>query len=487
MILTAENIILVGSALLFFSIIAGKTGYRFGVPTAMFFMLVGILAGAENVGGISFTDPRIAQFIGIVALNFILFTGGLTTSWSETKPIFWQGISLATLGVLLTAVFIGIFVYLIMPDFGFIEALLLGSIVSSTDAAAVFSVMRAKNLGLKNNLKPMLEFESGSNDPMAYFLTITCISLITGKISGFGETIPLFIMQLILGLGFGFVWGHFAKYVMNNIKLDYEGLYFVLVIAIMFFSFSLAELIGGNGFLSVYITGLTFGNLNFIHKSTVKRAFDGIAWLMQIVLFLTLGLLLIPADLLVLMGIGNLIAFFVIIFARPVSVFLSLSFIKLKKMSIKDRTFVSWVGLKGAVPIVFATYPMIAELEHSQIIFNLVFFISSISLIAQGTTIPMVAKLLKLDCPLESDEGILDKFVDDEKTMMKEVKITPDSYAYQKALHELDLPKSVIIALISRNKKFIVPDGATILQENDRIKILAEDKESLETALIKLI
>ncbi|MCL2062884.1 MAG: potassium/proton antiporter [Candidatus Cloacimonetes bacterium] len=493
--ITTESIVFVSAVLLFLSIIAGKTGYRFGMPTLLFFLVVGIFAGSEGPNWflqISFNNYNTAQFIGIVALNFILFSGGLSTKWQETKPIFLQGLSLATIGVILTAGITGCLFYYLgvfipsFPQFSFLESLLFGAIVSSTDAAAVFSVLRSKKLGLKNNLKPLLEFESGSNDPMAYILTITCISLITAARVDLGNTIIRFITQLILGLGFGFGWGRLSQHIMNHIKLDYEGLYFVLVIAIMFFSFSIAHIIGGNGFLSVYITGLTLGNLNFMHRNSVLKVFDGFAWLMQIVLFLTLGLLVVPSQLKMLIGVGLIISLFVIIFARPFAVFTSLVFFKLKKMSIIDRLFVSWVGLKGAVPIVFATYPMIEANFNpyvSQTIFNLVFFISSISLIVQGTTIPLVAKFLKVDEPMEDEVGILERFIDDDKTVLKEVKITKKSIVIDRALHELDLPKNIIIAMISRNKKFIIPDGATKLLENDRIKILAEDKESMEAAM----
>jgi len=483
MSISPENVILVVAALLFLSIIAGKTGYRFGMPTLIFFLVVGILAGSEGFGKIEFNNPKVAQFIGIITLNFILFTGGISTDWNEIKPVFWQGLSLSTLGVFLTAIFTGIFFYFLVSSFSFLEALLLGSIVSSTDAAAVFSVLRSKKLGLKNNLKPMLEFESGSNDPMAYFLTITCIALITSTKSGFLETIPFFFMQLIIGIGFGYLWGRCAKHIMNFIRLDYEGLYFVLVIAIMFMSFSFANLIGGNGFLAVYITGLTMGNLNFMHRNSILKSFDGFAWLMQIVLFLTLGLLVFPHELLSLIGVGLAVSVFMIILARPLAVFISLIFFKLKKMTYRDRFFVSWVGLKGAVPIVFAIYPMIENLDKSQTIFNIVFFISSISLMIQGTSIPLVAKLLKIDQPIDDVVGIFDRFIDDEKSMMKEVKISKHSFAVDKPLHELNLPKSVIIALISRHKKFIIPDGASVLQENDRITILSETKECLKEAL----
>ena len=492
---TPDSIILISAILLFLSIIAGKTGYRFGIPTLLFFMFVGILSGSDGPSWflrLTFDNPKTAQFIGTVALNFILFTGGLSTSWQETKPIFWQGLSLSTIGVILTAGITGLFFYSIglvfpaVPQFTLLQSFLLGSIVSSTDAAAVFSVLRSKKLGLKNNLKPMLEFESGSNDPMAYILTISCLSFYMVQELGFISIFLTFLKQLILGLGFGFVWGKLGRLTMNIIKLDYEGLYFVLVISIMLSSYGIANVIGGNGFLSVYITGLTLGNLNFMHRNTILKVFDGFAWLMQVVLFLILGLLVVPSKMIPLVSIGLILSFFMILIARPIAVFLSLSMFRLKQMAIKDRLFVSWVGLKGAVPIVFATYPLVAENfdNHvSQLIFNLVFFISGISLIVQGTSIPLVARLLQVEQPMDDVVGILDRFIDDEKTVMKEVKISKHSFVEDKALHEISLPNSVIVALVQRHGKFIIPNGATVLHKNDRIKLLAEDKESMKEAL----
>ena len=493
--LVPETVVFVIAILLFLSIIAGKTGYRFGMPTLLFFLFVGILAGEEGPSWflrITFNNYKTAQFIGIVALNIILFSGGLATKWHEIKPVFLQGLSLSTIGVVLTAAITGCFFYYLdflfpaMPKFSLLASLLLGAIVSSTDAAAVFSVLGAKRLGLKNNLKPMLEFESGSNDPMAYILTITCISLIMAAKVSVTLTIIKIIVQLLLGLGFGFAWGLLSRKLLNSIKLDYEGLYFVLVIAIMFLSFSIAHVIHGNGFLSVYITGLTLGNLKFIHKRSIIKVFDGFAWLMQIVLFLTLGLLVVPSQLKSLLIMGLTISFFMILIARPLAVFIGLWFFKLKTMCYRDRFFVSWVGLKGAVPIVFATYPMIEsgfDPRVSQTIFNLVFFISSISLIVQGTTIPFVAKLLKVDTPKEDDDVMLDQFINDQEAVQKEIRIRKNSSVIGKAMFELDLPKNSIVAMIYRNKKFIIPDGQTVIYENDKLNVMAENKESLDEAM----
>jgi len=372
MSITTENILLIGSLLLFFSIIAGKTSYRFGVPTLILFLAVGMLAGSEGILGIHFNDPALAQFIGIVSLNFILFSGGLETSWSTIKPVLWQGITLSTAGVLLTAVSLGVFVWTI-TDFTLMEGLLLGAIVSSTDAAAVFSILRSKKLGLKYNLRPTLELESGSNDPMAYVLTIAFLGLVTHPEKSAWSIIPLFIQQMAVGGLTGFLMGKASKLIINRIKLDFEGLYPVLVITLMFFTFASADFLGGNGFLAVYLCAVYLGNHSLIHKKTILKMYDGLSWLMQIILFLTLGLLVFPSHIIPVMGIGLLISAFLILVARPFSVFLSMAFFR---MNFSRRTFISWVGLRGAVPIVFATYPLLAGIDKADMIFNIVFFIS---------------------------------------------------------------------------------------------------------------
>lgn len=250
--LTIENILLVGSILLILSIFAGKTSYKFGVPTLVLFLAVGMLAGSDGFGGIHFDDPRLAQFIGIVALNFILFSGGLDTNWKTVQPVFWQGFSLSTLGVFLTAISLGVFVWWV-TDFTIYESLLLGSIVSSTDAAAVFSILRAKNLALKTNLRPTLELESGSNDPMAYVLTIAFLGLVVNQDMGLVSVIPLFLRQMILGGILGYLFGRLSKIIINRIKLDFEGLYPVLVIGLMFLTFSATDFVGGNGWFSGHL------------------------------------------------------------------------------------------------------------------------------------------------------------------------------------------------------------------------------------------
>lgn len=482
--LTIENILLVGSLLLLVSIIAGKTSYKFGVPTLLLFLAIGMLAGSDGIGGIHFNDPKIAQFIGIVSLNFILFSGGLDTNWTAVKPILREGLVLSTVGVLLTAVSLGAFVW-VVTDFTIYESMLLGSIVSSTDAAAVFSILRSKSLALKTNLRPTLELESGSNDPMAYVLTISFLTLVVNQDQSLVSIIPIFFQQMVLGGIAGFAFGKLSKIIINRIKLDFEGLYPVLVIALMFITFSATDFVGGNGFLAIYICAVYLGNQDLIHKKTILRMFDGLAWLMQIVLFLTLGLLVFPSQIIPYLGIGMLISLFLIIVARPVSVFLSLMFFKMK---LRRRFYISWVGLRGAVPIVFATYPLLAGVEKANMIFNIVFFISVTSVLIQGTTLSIVAKWLHVALP-EKVKKIteMDKFILElPKSSLREFEILPDFHAVNKRIVDLNFPKSAFIVMIKRNGAYIRPSGSTELEANDILMVLADsmgDFDKVESCL----
>jgi cell volume regulation protein A len=475
--ITIENILLIGSVLLFISIVAGKTSYKFGVPTLILFLFIGMLAGSEGLGGIYFDDPQLAQFVGIVALNFILFSGGLDTNWNTVKPILKEGIILSTAGVFMTAVLVGLFVCW-LTDFSLYEGLLLGSIVSSTDAAAVFSILRSKSLSLKYNIRPTLELESGSNDPTAYVLTIAFISLVLNPEAGWYSVIPTFVMQMLIGGLAGYLFGRVSKYIINNINLDFEGLYPVLVIAIMFVTFSATDFVGGNGFLAVYICAVYLGNQDLIHKATILKMFDGLAWLMQIVLFLTLGLLVFPSQITPLLGIGILISGFLIFVARPVSVFLSLIWLRMK---FKRRVYLSWVGLRGAVPIVFATYPLIAGVDKANMIFNLVFFVAVSSILVQGTTLSLLAKWLKLGLPEgEKLQTVPDLLLSQNaKAVLEEIRVKPTDFATGKKIVSLNFPKSAIIAMIKREAEFITPGGSTIIESNDILFVLSDSKEGM--------
>lgn len=474
---TTENFLLIGSLLLFISLIAGKTSFRLGVPTLIFFLFVGMLAGTSFSGLVVFNDAVTAQFIGIVALNFILFAGGFETNWISIKPILRHGITLSTLGVVLTALFSGFITWLV-TDFSFTESFLIGSIISSTDAAAVFSILRSKNLALKGNLRPTLELESGSNDPMAYLLTIIFLGLATSPSLTFWEVVKLFLSQIIIGVGVGVGFGYASKYIINNIKLEYEGLYPVLAITLMLLNFSLTDFIGGNGFMAVYLSAIFLGNSHLIHKKTILKMFDGLAWLMQIILFITLGLLVNAGEIIPHIGNGLLIAFGLMFIARPLSVFISLSPYRMKN---RERWYIAWVGLRGAVPIVLATYPLIAGMAKAQEIFNIVFFITLTSVLIQGTSLIRVAKWFRVLLPqrVKQITPVDVMLRENISTEMVEVDIPDDSCVVGKRIVDLNFPEKSLIVLIQRNDRYISPTGATVIEPNDKLIIVAEDKTSL--------
>ncbi|HCI55836.1 MAG TPA: potassium/proton antiporter [Bacteroidales bacterium] len=479
-----EKILLVVSILLFISILAGKASFRIGVPTAVLFLFVGMLAGSEGIGGIEFDNPSIAQFIGIIALNFILFSGGFETDWSYVRPVVGPSALLSIFGVLITAIVLGIFVWLV-TDFTLYEGLLLGSIVSSTDSAAVFSILRSKKLALKGHLRSTLEFESGSNDPMASILTIIFITLIINPSGNIWSIIPLFLQQFLIGGALGLLFGFAGKFVINKIQLDYEGLYPPLAITLMLLTYSATNFLKGNGFLAVYISALYLGNQELFHKRTIMKMFDGLAWLMQIILFTLLGLLVFPSHIVPVIGIGFLISVFLILVARPVAVFSCLLPFRMKN---RERLFISWVGLRGASSIVFATFPFIAGLEKADTIFNIVFFISFTSVLLQGATIPSVAKWLHVALParikpVTPADILLSEPVN---TAMAEVIVSEDSPAKGKKIIELDFPENARIALLNRGGKFIIPNGQTEIMPEDKLILIATSKETLNMLIESL-
>lgn len=484
MILDTGNILLIGAILLFFSVIAGKAGFRFGVPVLLLFLGVGMLFGSDGLG-IQFNNPASAQFIGMIALSIILFSGGMDTKFKEIKPILGQGVILATVGVAATTAITGFFIFWIsgfseFTSLTFIEALLMAAVMSSTDSASVFSILRSKKQGLKEQLRPMLELESGSNDPMAYMLTILLIQIIqtpAGEISIWYSVI-MFFVQMGVGAVAGFLLGKLAVWVMNRLNVDNQSLYPILLLAFVFFIFSVTELIKGNGYLAVYMAGLVVGNHKMQHQKSVMTFFDGFTWLFQIVMFLTLGLLVNPSDLVPVAGIGLLVGVFMILFARPVSVFLCL--LPFRKMSGKAKLYVSWVGLRGAVPIIFATYPLIAQIPQASLIFNVVFFITILSLLTQGTTVSYMAKLLKLtEKEKESTNNFGLELSEDIKSAMSEMMVGPSLLEKGNRLMDLTLPDNTLVVMVKREERFFIPKGKTKLIPGDKLLVITDNDEEL--------
>ncbi len=470
-----ETILLWVAVLMFVSVISSKLSDRFAIPVLLLFLTIGMLAGSEGIGRLYFDNAQLAKSIGIVALIFIIFSGGLDTNWKDTKAVVWQGVVLSTVGVLLTAIITGFFAVYILK-FSFLEGMLLGSIVSSTDAAAVFSILRSKRISLKSPLKPLLEFESGSNDPMAVFLTVGFISILTVKNMSISILIPRFFLDMGMGALVGYLMARFIVFFVNRLKLYYEGLYPVIMISLVLLIYVIAVFLKGNGILAVYLAGLIIGQAEFPNKKMIVRFHDGLAWLAQIVMFVTLGLLVFPSHILPLMGAGLLLTLLLMLVARPLSIMLCLLPFK---MNLRIKAMVAWVGLRGSVPIILATFPFMAGIPQADTIFNIVFFIVIASVLIQGTSIPVISKMLKLDAPWINRTSYPIEF---EKTEGVDAELTDiivpyNSEAEGKMIRDLNVPEKCLIMLISRNDKFVIPSGSTIIEGGDVLLVLSNTED----------
>ena len=453
MLLTTENIILIGALLLLVSVFAGKVAYRFGAPALLLFLGVGMLFGLRLI---SFNSAPVAQFVGMVALCIILFSGGMDTRYRAIRPVIGPGVVLATVGVALTALIVAGFVYVVAPwcnaEMSFLLALLFAATMSSTDSASVFSILRSRRQGLSENLKPLLELESGSNDPMAYILTILLVGLLTpGESMGFGTSLLLFVVGMTLGVVAGYAFGRLAVWTINRINIENQSLYAVLLLAFVFLTFSVTDLIRGNGYLAVYVAGLVVGNYPIVHKKTLGTFFDGFTWLFQVILFVTLGLLVNIDELLQpeVLLLGGLTGLFMILVARPAAVFLSL--LPFRKFTTRARLYVSWVGLRGAVPIIFATYPVVAGVEDSSLLFNIVFFVTLLSLVVQGTTVSLMAEWLGLAYPERErifNDEVMNRMLDDATT---ELTVTEAMLEPGHHLRDIVLPAATLVVMVARD------------------------------------
>jgi len=467
--ISLEYLLLGMAIMLLLSVVSSKASTQLGVPSLVLFLLIGMLAGSDGPGGIEFNNPWLAQYLGTVAMIFILFSGGLDTKWKEIRPVLWRGVILSTVGVMLTAIIVGYAAYYVL-DFSLLEAMLLAAIISSTDAAAVFSILRSKQISLKGDLSPLLELESGSNDPMAIFLTISLITLISTDFADPLALIPMFAQQMALGAVFGYMMGRWMAVFINRIRLDYRGLYPILTVSLILMTYGLTAALGGNGFLAVYLAGLSLGSRSFIHKRSLIDDHDSLAWLMQITMFLTLGLLVFPSQLIPVAGIGLFICFVLMFLARPIAVLICL--LPFRKMSIKERIMVSWVGLRGSVPIILATFPLISGIQKADMIFNVVFFVVLTSVLVQGSSIPFVASRLGVGAPLkvlpEPPEAVAGR--EGWEPLVK-LKVLPGSAADGKQIAELNLPDDTWIAVLRREGHPIRPGGSTVLKGGDHLSV----------------
>ncbi|MAS32432.1 MAG: potassium/proton antiporter [Anaerolineaceae bacterium] len=463
-------IFIVVSALLLLSIFASKLATRFGIPALLLFILIGIGVGSEGFGGVEFDNPQLTQSVGVVALVFILFSGGLDTRWQSVQSALKEGLLLSTVGVGLTAVAVAWLAHTVL-GFSWEGGILLGATMASTDAAAVFSVLRGKNVNLKGKLQPVLELESGSNDPMAVFLTLGMIQLITLPNAQPSDLIVMFVVQMSIGAIMGVAVGFLMLSAINRLRLEYDGLYPVLTISFVLLCYGLTSTLGGNGFLAIYLTGLIVGRGNVIHKNSLLDFHDGLAWLMQIAMFILLGLQVFPSRLVDVAGVGLLVAIFLIFVARPLSVFIALTPLRVR---FREMVFISWVGLRGAAPIILATFTQIAGISLPLPIFDLVFFVVLVSVLLQGTTIVPVARWLGLYESGEPDTSLIAGIRKGSRIndFLLEIRTTAASAANGMQIIDLQLPKGTLIVLINRQSEVIVPQGSTTIEAGDQILFL---------------
>ena len=477
-----DSILFAAAMLLLISVLASKASDRLGVPALLIFLVLGMLAGSDGPGGIYFDDAWTAQFLGVIALALILFAGGIDTHWQSVRPIVTPAVALSSVGVLLTALLVGAMARLAL-GFSWLEGLLLGAIVSSTDAAAVFSVLRSRSASLKGQLKPLLELESGSNDPMAVFLTVAMVALLTDGDVSEAALVVRFVQQMAVGGVLGFVLGRAAVLLLNRLRLEYEGLYPVVTLSLVLLTYAVSTGLGGNGFLSVYVAGIVMGNSNFIHKNSLVRFHDGLAWLMQITMFLTLGLLVFPSRLPAVAVGGLLVSLFLILLARPLAVFATLAF---SRFTVREKAMVAWVGLRGAVPIVLATFPLLAGIRNAETIFNLVFFVVLISVLVQGTSIPFVARVLGTHKPMprRRHTPIELEHVEGVEADLVEFIVPPRSPVAGRSIVDIGLPPGSLIVLLCRNDRFFVPSGGTVLEPGDVVQVLANQETAKQVGTI---
>jgi len=472
-VLSSEPLLLGAAGLVLGGVLASKLANRLGVPALLLFIGLGMLAGSDGLGGIEFEDVELTQGIGVAALALILFDGGIATRWEAIRPVLAPGGVLATIGVAATAGITGVLAAAIL-DVPIEVGLLLGAIVSSTDAAAVFSVLRSRRAGLKGGIQPMLELESGANDPMAVFLTIGLVEIVTGDTDSWWSLLPMFGQQLVLGAMLGVLGGLAGRVLLNKVNLGIDGLYPVLTLAVAVATYAGTVLLGGSGFLAVYLCGLWLGNHEVLHRNSVMRFHDAIAWLAQIGMFLVLGLLVFPSDLPAVTWQGLLVAAVLVVVARPLAVALSLTPFRVPA---RQQAVVAWVGLRGATPIILATFPLVAGVDEAVLLFDVVFFVVLTSVLIQGTTLGPVARLAqvtvpvpnRMPAPLEAGEPLPDG------TSLRQLEIPSRSFGDGRALVELRLPERALLVLVDRDGTYIVPTGATRLAAGDNVLLLADD------------
>lgn len=467
------SMMMICGVVLLISITTSKVLYKFGVPILLVFIVLGMIFGSDGIGGIYFSNYKLTNDICSIALVFIMFYGGFGTNWKVAKPSLKPSLLMSTLGVIITTVLTGLFVSFLLK-ISILEGLLIGAVVSSTDAASVFAILRSQKLNLEGSLATLLEVESGSNDPTAYMLTVAILTLMsTGSTSGL---IFIILKQIIFGILVGVILANITVHVLRKIDFEIKGFDAIFLTAIAILAYALSELLGGNGYLSVYLAGVIIGNSKIPHKRNLFYYFDGVSWIMQIALFFLLGLLAFPSKFPVVIGISIAISLFLVFVARPAATFLIL---KPFGYSRNEKIFISWVGLRGAASLVFAIYAMTYGVKIENDIFHTIFFVALFSVAIQGTLIPKLAKKLDL---VDNSTTVFKTFNDytgEMSSKLIELTINKNSNWVNKSIMDADIPNEILIVMIKRKDKIIIPKGASIIEEGDILVLSGEGIENL--------
>ena len=472
------ELMIISGLILITCITSTKVLYKFGVPMLLIFIVLGMLFGSDGIIGIAFDNYELANQLCSIGLVFIMFYGGFGTNWKMAKPVAIPSVLMSSLGVIITAGLTGLFCHFALK-MNLLEGILVGTIIASTDAASVFAVLRAQKLNLKGSLASLLEVESGSNDPIAYMMTIVVLSIMKNA-SEFSmwSAFDIVVTQIGLGLIIGFLFAKIAVYTLRTSNFEIDGFYTIFVMAVAILSYSVSEVLGGNGYLSVYISGIIIGNSKIPHKKSIFHFFDGISWTMQILLFFILGLLSFPSRIPYVTVTSVSISLFMIIIARPLATFIILSPFK---FTTKEKIFISWVGLRGAASVVFAIMAVTYGVNIENDIFHIIFFIALFSVSIQGTLIPKIANLLDL-VDTEDQSAVLKTFNDytgEINTDLLEVNITQDSKWINKTIMDANIPEEILIVMIKRNNSILVPKGSTIIKEGDILVLSGNNIKSL--------